>query len=152
MNHIDFTVEGVPEPGWLAQAQSFCEKILKELSLDNCELSIVFCNNEFIRELNHRFRGKNEPTDVLSFSQNEGERIAETLEGFVPAGDIVISLEMLEETKTEFKVDPEEELKRLLIHGILHLAGYDHSDNSPEQSMLVLQENIVEKCSEEKIF
>jgi len=43
----------------------------------------------------------------------------------------------------EFSVSPDEELKRLLVHGILHLAGYDHSDNSPEQEMLKLQESIL---------
>ena len=59
------------------------------------------------------------------------------------AGDIVISLDSLKKNCSDFEVSEDEELKRLLIHGILHLAGYDHSDNSPEQEMLKLQERIL---------
>ncbi len=151
MNRIDITVEGFPEPEWLPLVPSFCDKVMGELSLDNTELSIVFCNNEFIRELNLRFRGKDEPTDVLSFSQREGDDSIIPFEGMTAVGDIVISLEMIEETNSELHVEPEEELKRLLIHGILHLAGYDHSDNSPDQRMLVIQEELMEKFSEERI-
>jgi probable rRNA maturation factor len=153
MNCVDVTVEGLEEPPWVPRVSEFCEGILEKLSLDNWEVSIVFCSNEFIWELNNRFRGKDGPTDVLSFSQNEGaEDFPMVRDGPQPVGDIVVSLEMLRETVAEFSIDPEEELKRLLIHGVLHLAGYNHSDNSPEQQMLVLQEKILQELSEEKIF
>jgi len=59
------------------------------------------------------------------------------------AGDIVISIDTLFRNADEFNVAVDEELKRLLIHGILHLSGMDHSDNSPEQEMLKLQESIL---------
>jgi probable rRNA maturation factor len=153
MNCVDVTVEGLEEPSWIPKVPRFCEKILEKLSLDNWEVSIVFCTNEFIRELNNRFRGKDEPTDVLSFSQNEGAKDFPIVpDGYDLVGDIVISLEMLRDTVSEFSIEPDEELKRLIIHGFLHLAGYNHNDNSPERPMLVLQEKILQGFAEEKIF
>jgi probable rRNA maturation factor len=73
-------------------------------------------------------------------------------DGYDLVGDIVISLEMLRDTVSEFSIEPDEELKRLIIHGFLHLAGYNHNDNSPERPMLVLQEKILQGFAEEKIF
>jgi rRNA maturation RNase YbeY len=58
-------------------------------------------------------------------------------------GDIVISLETLKTNAAYFHVDEDEELRRLIIHGILHLAGFDHPTNNPEEPMLVLQEKIL---------
>ena len=60
------------------------------------------------------------------------------------AGDIVISVDTLAKNAVEFDVSQDQELKRLLIHGILHLSGMDHSDNSPEQPMLQFQEIVLQ--------
>jgi probable rRNA maturation factor len=150
MNRVIIRAEEIQKPAWTAAAASFCKKVLRKLSLDNCELSVVFCNNEFIRNLNMRFRRKDEPTDILSFSQEEGGGFPG--EGGRVIGDMVISVDMLKQNCREFSVLEEEELKRLLIHGILHLAGQDHADLSPGQPMLVLQEEILHELSEETLF
>jgi probable rRNA maturation factor len=63
------------------------------------------------------------------------------------AGDIVISLDMLTQNARYFSVSENDELKRLLVHGILHLEGMDHEDNDPARPMLVLQEQILETFS-----
>jgi rRNA maturation RNase YbeY len=74
------------------------------------------------------------------------------MDKFINGGDIIISLHTLGENAEYFGVEEEEELKRLLIHGILHLSGMDHSDNSPEQEMLIYQEKILTRLSGVKIF
>jgi probable rRNA maturation factor len=150
MNHIIMRAEQIQKPAWASSAASFCKKVLRKLSLDNCELSVVFCNNEFIRDLNMKFRDRDEPTDILSFSQEEADAFPEKGERVL--GDMVISLDMLSANCRRFSVGEEEELKRLLIHGILHLSGRDHRNADPRQPMLILQEKILHELSEETLF
>ncbi len=80
--------------------------------------------DNYIRELNRKYRGVEEATDVLAFPMQEGE-----FSGLHPQllGDVVISVERAEEQAEEFKHRLEEELSLLTIHGILHLLGYDDS-------------------------
>ena len=87
-----------------------------------CELSLLFTDDEIIRELNRSYRNKDKATDILSFSQLEGTELSAS----PMLGDIVISIEYAarQAKKREIKLD--EELLRLLIHGLLHLFGYDH--------------------------
>jgi probable rRNA maturation factor len=150
MNRVSIHTEEIKKPSWTSAAVVFCRKVLRKLSLDNCELSVVFCNNEFIQVLNRKFRKKDEPTDILSFSQTEGEGFPK--EGTCVIGDMIISLDMVKQNCREFSVPEEEELKRLLIHGILHLSGLNHKSSSPRDPMLVRQEEILHELSEEKVF
>ncbi|MDR1932227.1 MAG: rRNA maturation RNase YbeY [Spirochaetales bacterium] len=152
MNRIMICAQDREKPKWAAAAAAFCKKVLRKLSLDNYELSVVLCSNGFIRDLNKRFRSKDEATDILSFSQVEGGCFPCAGEGAHVIGDMVISLDMLEETGRKFSVSEEEELKRLLIHGVLHLAGQDHAGSDPRDPMLMRQEEILQELSEEKIF
>ena len=122
--------EGVEAPLWLSKIEPFIQD------------SVLFCKDDFIQKLNKEYRSMDNPTDVLSFESGEKYTDEEGTEWFT-AGDIVISLDSLKKNCSDFEVSEDEELKRLLIHGILHLAGYDHSDNSPEQEMLKLQERIL---------
>ncbi len=142
MNVVDLGFRDVVEPAWLDKAEAFAQDILSLLGKKDWELSILFCGDEFIRELNREYREKDEATDVLSFSQGDEIVDAEGEKRFL-AGDIVISLETLPRNADYFQVDSDEELKRLIIHGILHLSGLDHEDNDPSRPMLVRQEELV---------
>lgn len=148
MSSIEVSAEGVALPSWSRRCKIFAKKVLREISEDPHEISIVFCNNQFIKNLNRDYRGKDEPTDVLSFAQYEGDSI----NGRGPAGDIVISLDAAVENAREFDVNEEEEIKRLIVHGIMHLLGWDHSDNSPEQDMLKLQERVLADLRGERLL
>ncbi|MDR2445433.1 MAG: rRNA maturation RNase YbeY [Spirochaetaceae bacterium] len=141
MNRVDIGAEGLELPGWAERAAEFAAAVCDKLSCDNWDLSVLFCDDGFIRGLNRRFRGKDEPTDVLSFPL--GETFTEDGERRYASGDIVISLETLASNSKAFNVDKDEELRRLLIHGILHLKGYDHATNAPEEEMLLLQERLL---------
>jgi probable rRNA maturation factor len=108
-------------------------KVLTSLDCNQHEISILFIGDQGIRELNHQFRGIDRSTDVLSFPQIlEGE--LETL-GALVLGDIAISLETALRQSEEHGLSFEKELTLLLIHGILHLLGYDHeiSDQQEER-------------------
>jgi probable rRNA maturation factor len=101
------------------------------------------------------YRKKEGPTDVLSFSQTDNP-IPENVP-FRSAGDIVISMDSLKRNSREYQVPLEDEFKRLLIHGILHLSGMDHGELSgqnddEDKKMLEMQEKLMEKFSEDKIL
>jgi probable rRNA maturation factor len=86
------------------------------------QLEIVLTTDTQVQDLNSHYRGKNKPTDVLSFSQLEGPASAYSHS----LGDVVISLDTTERQAKIFGVSLSAELLRLLIHGILHLFGFDH--------------------------
>ena len=143
MNRVFFNCEGVAQPPWTLAAERFIKSVLKTLGLKNWDLSVLFCDNSRIKELNSKYRNKDEATDVMSFPLGEtgpGRRFL--------AGDIVISLDALEENTRFFKVSADEELRRLMVHGILHLSGNDHATNSAEEPMLILQEEILAGVTE----
>lgn len=85
-------------------------------------LSVLFTDDQEIHTLNREFRGKDKPTDVLSFSLIEGGKaqISPSL------GDLVISIDTAARQAKTYKVTLSQEILRLMIHGTLHLFGYDH--------------------------
>ena len=148
--------EGVKEPEWLDKVQDFLLLAANQLGFDNEEVSVLFCNDEYIKELNSSYRNIDAPTDVLSF---ENDKEYEDEEGkWKCVGDIAISLDTLPVNAEYFNEDTNAELKRLLVHGLLHLNGMDHGEEhiekglAPVCEMLVLQENILEKLKDEIII
>jgi probable rRNA maturation factor len=160
MNRVEVSAGEIPLPPWADASVHFAQKALKELGRDNWDLSIRYCGDTFIRELNARYRGRDEATDILSFPQTfpqnfpQGPYFPGQGEGqdLYPAGDIVISLDTLAENAGFFGVSIDEELRRLLIHGILHLDGMDHASNERTEPMLRLQEEILISLAEERII
>lgn len=145
------------KPSWLSAVEPFIEAVLKDLNLTNWELSVLFCSDSFIQKLNKQYRSIDAATDVLSFEQGDEYTDEEGNVLFV-AGDIIISMDMLSFNALEYGVSRDEELKRLLIHGILHLDGYDHENEHIERGgavqgdMLILQENLVSCYTDDVII
>ena len=111
------------------------------------ELSVTFVNNEEIQQINNEYRGKNVPTDVISFAMEElGEgEIAINVEGAPRVlGDIIISVERAKEQAADYGHSEERELGFLAIHGFLHLLGYDHMEDDDEKEMTEKQEAILQ--------
>lgn len=108
------------------------------------EVGVVFADDAYIRELNRDYRGIDAATDVLSFALDEGEEPAvlggpeETL-----LGDIVISLETAERQAEEFGHSLEREVAYLAVHGMLHLVGYDHEEETAKDAMRREEERIL---------
>jgi probable rRNA maturation factor len=142
---------GIARPVWLESVEPFVLKVLERLDIDNWELSVLFCADPFIADLNKKYREIDGPTDVLSFEQGD-EYIDDEDVTWFNAGDIVISVDSLKKNAEQFEVSVNDELKRLLVHGILHLDGMDHENNSPEQEMLQFQEHLLSGFTDETIF
>lgn len=90
------------------------------------ELSVVLTDDATIRRLNHDFRATDAATDVLSFAQGEGDGVPRAKNAAPHLGDVVISVETAVRQAAEYAVTLQDELSHLLVHGILHLLGYDH--------------------------
>ena len=118
---VTVSKQGVKHPS--RGVSSDARALLKHLGLPKGELSIVLCDDPFIQDLNARWRQKNEATDVLSFALGEGEDADLTPDLL---GDIVISVETAARQGASLGLSLDEELRVLLVHGLLHLLGYDH--------------------------
>jgi probable rRNA maturation factor len=104
-------------------------KLLRSSGLPDAELSVLFIGDRAMRSLNHAWRGIDRTTDVLSFSQREG-RFAEIRPELL--GDIVISVPQADRQAREAGHTLAREIERLLVHGLLHLLGYDHERGPAE--------------------
>ncbi len=112
--------------------------------MERSELSLVLCDNAFIHELNLQWRGKDRPTDVLSFSGAEPAAIErhrrDPEANPLVLGDIVISLDVVHERVGD---DGEiQEIIRLLIHGLVHLMGSDHVNDADAARMEAVEEEL----------
>jgi probable rRNA maturation factor len=108
-------------------------------------VSVVLVNDEMIHELNRTFRNVDRPTDVLSFSMLEGEDVLPDIDGVPnPLGDIVVSIPTAERQAEDYGHSFKREFAFLLVHGFLHIIGYDHQDEEHEKEMFGLQEQILD--------
>jgi len=111
---------------------------------ENNEVSLVFCDDAYIQDLNKKYRGKDQSTDVLSFALNEGEE-PEIVDGpsQVLLGDIIISLETAARQAEEYNHSLEREVAYLTVHGMLHLLGYDHMTEEDKAEMRIEEEHVL---------
>jgi probable rRNA maturation factor len=139
---IDVSLEGGGAAGaaHVADLEAVAAKVLRAFGLDEAELSIVLCDDAFIHPLNRDWRGKDRPTDVLSFAQREGE---EADEDDPVLGDVVISLETAARQADERGHPLGHELRVLLVHGICHLLGYDHEEDDEAEEMEALERDLL---------
>jgi len=112
-------------------------RALEVLGLSKVELSIALVSDVQIKRLNKLYRNKDKPTDVLSFP------IGEKVEDWLILGDIVISVDTARRQAQELGHSLEEELKRLLVHGLVHLLGYDHELGGEEEKKFFELEEFV---------
>ncbi len=91
------------------------------------EINYIFCSDEYLLQLNQGFLNHKTLTDIITFDNSEGKRALE--------GEIYISIERVQENALKFKTDFEDELHRVMIHGILHLIGY--KDKKPSEKALM---------------
>ena len=112
----------------------------QEIGDRSFEINILITNDNTIKEYNI-YRGKNEPTDVLSFAYGLDEEVI---------GDIVVSVETIDKQSTEFGNSFEEEFFYILIHGVLHIVGYDHETSEQDaKKMFELQDSYFKKLIKE---
>ena len=115
---------------------------------EGCEVSVTFVSNDKIQLINREYRHKDQPTDVISFAMEElgeGEMALMGLDMPRILGDIIISIPKAEEQAIEYGHSFIRELGFLIVHGFLHLLGYDHQTEEQEQMMFSRQKEILDE-------
>ncbi len=128
---------------WEQKINEVAAICLKEEQIpEEAEIDLLFVDNEAIREMNREYRDKDSATDVLSFPMYEAdEEIGD--EDEILFGDIVISLERAQEQCEEYGHSLEREVMYLLVHGLLHLSGYDHMEEEEKKVMRAQEEKLL---------
>ena len=150
--NIDVNIEDVAwridfEDFLIQRSKYIFEKLKLNEYANNIEFSVTFSNDKNIAELNHQYRGKNSPTNCLSFPAQE--IIASKLNeckfhnGFAILGDIILSYETVRKESQEQNKSFDDHLSHLLVHSILHLLGYDHEEEKDALVMEALEEEIL---------
>ena len=119
-----------------ARWEKFAAKALTVLPVKNAGATVVFVSDRAMAELNRRWRGKRGTTDVLSFPAAQDK--FEESEG-LNLGDVVISVEQAARQAKENKLRLNTEIAQLILHGLLHLCGYDHASDKGEMNRLELE-------------
>jgi probable rRNA maturation factor len=154
---IEEGIEGGPEADWL---QRIMEKaLLAEEVPPNIEISLLITGQERIQELNREYRGQDKPTDVLSFSMSEqkDEEEEEPVafigppDGLIHLGEIIISYPQAVLQAAERGHSVKKELAVLIVHGILHVLGYDHEKPEMEPAMTSREKEILSELEKEII-
>ncbi|MGQ9003072.1 rRNA maturation RNase YbeY [Bacillus subtilis] len=114
---------------------------------DQAEVSVTIVSNNDIHQINKEYRGKDAPTDVISFAlEEEGEGEIEIVGAEMPPvlGDIIISADRTREQAEEYNHSFKRELGFLAVHGFLHLLGYDHMTKEEEEEMFTKQKELLD--------
>lgn len=117
------------------------DRALKKLKLKNVVFSIILVDDITMKDLNNNYRHLNKTTDVLSFALEDNDKNVNY--DLRLLGDVYISIPQMIKQANEFKHGEEKELSFLVVHGLLHLLGYDHIDEVDEKDMFDLQEEII---------
>ncbi len=149
----------------LSEFQRVSQRIIEYLSLHEFEINLLLCDDQEIRELNRDWRGKDQPTDVLSFPMEdfssplplgEPQKLEELWSELYPSdsdlppektlGDIAISMDTCRRQAEERSLSELEELLRLFVHGLLHLCGYDHLEEEERKLMSAKEREVLSRC------
>ena len=151
MSNIDITydISDVQEFMDEEKINEFVDIILEHEKLENTEntyVSFLITTNDVIQNINSEYRGKDTPTDVISFAYNETENIGP----FDILGDNIISAEKVTEQAKEYGHSTEREFYYVLCHGMLHLLGYDHIDDEDKKVMREKEEELLKEIGYER--
>lgn len=127
---------------YLNELKEMLTDFCKREKLDNVVFNIIIVDNNTIKEINRDYRGKDAPTDVISFALEDDKNVIAP-EGIRVLGDIYISVDKAREQAKEYNHTFKRELSFLAVHGLLHLLGYDHMKEEDEKIMFGKQEEVL---------
>ncbi len=133
MNNIDFHIEDVIVPDFNPEfLRLWVRYIVEQCNKEVGEVSYILCSNEYLLDINIQHLNHNYYTDVITFNYNEGDRVS---------GDIFISYEMIQTNAIEYSEGiVRDELERVIIHGVLHLIGYDDKTEESQVEMTKMED------------
>ena len=120
-----------------------CERTLAGEGVEDCAVGLLFAGDELLWRLNREHRGFDQPTDVLSFPAGEEEPPTTAEEAPSYLGDIAISVDAARRQAADAGLTLDEELRHLVLHGLLHLLGYDHETDEAGAAMSEREEAVL---------
>ncbi len=123
---IDFNYESDFELQNEPQISEWISKVILSENKTEGEINYIFCNDEFLVQINKQYLKHDTLTDIISFDYSLGKEIS---------GDIFISTERVQDNAKDFKTTFEDELRRVMIHGVLHYCGFKDKTKSDEKTM-----------------
>ena len=146
--HVEEEFLVVVDEGW---ARRIAQTVLKaEGVAPPYEVSLVFTDSETVKQLNRDYRGVDEPTDVLAFHMLPQKEVDDSFalppDGVTRLGEVIISYPQAVAQAKKQGHSPERELALLIIHGILHLLGYDHEEPEEQSKMRERERELLERC------
>jgi probable rRNA maturation factor len=155
---VEFRCATARGRGYARGLRADADRLMRAAGLAECELSLTLTSDRAMRRLNRDFRGIDTATDVLSFSQIEQAGSAPPNPRSVrnspgrPVGDVVISIDTALRQAREYRVSPSSRLRRLLVHGFLHLIGYDHERSASDARRMFARERaLTAKIGERRV-
>jgi probable rRNA maturation factor len=147
--HVEEEFRGLVDGGWI---KKIVRQVLKtEGVVPTYEVSLVFADSETVKQLNRDYRGVDKHTDVLAFymlpQKGADSSFALPPDGVTRLGEVIISYPQAVEQAREQGHSTEKELALLVIHGILHLLGYDHEEPKEESEMREKERELLDRCS-----
>jgi len=136
INDIDRDIEEIDV------LNNYVNYVVKKLEIEKCEFNIIIVDNRKIHEINRDYRNVDRETDVISFALEDNLDIK--YDDFRLLGDIYISIDKCYEQALEYGHSRVREICFLATHGILHLLGYDHMEESDEKEMFSLQNELLD--------
>jgi len=106
------------------------DKVIRKEDMVSGDLSFIFTDDETLREINVKFLNHDYFTDVITFNYNRDNEVN---------GEIYLSLDRIRENSTEYEVSFKDEVLRVMIHGVLHLTGYDDKDDREKERMRAME-------------
>lgn len=128
---IDEPFAPLVRPEWV---EAVARQALEAEGVTEAELGVLITDDETVHDLNRRYADEDRPTDVLSFSLQEGEEFASP-DAVLRLGEVIISCPTAERQAREAGRPVKDEVAHLLVHGVLHLLGYDHAEPEEERAM-----------------
>ncbi len=141
MNNVEIINETGLELDYIETMQNLINYAIKHEKLENVIFNIIIVDNAYIHKLNKEYRGIDRPTDVISFALEDN--VDEIKSDIRVLGDIYISIDKVYEQAKEYGHSNLREICFLMIHGFLHLLGYDHMKEADEKVMFAKQEEIL---------
>lgn len=143
MVNVQFKGQGIPPLGEERIQEAALETLRQTGSVLDVDLAVVLTGDQELQRLNREYLGIDAPTDVLSFPA--GFTDPDTRQPYL--GDILISLERARQQAETNQQTIEQELRLLIVHGVLHLLGYDHAEEEEKERMWALQEKILSQLA-----
>jgi probable rRNA maturation factor len=143
--------EKVPEPFKKKEIKKLIDAVLKKIGfqeLENGQINIKYTSEEEIKMLNEKFYNKEGVTNVLAFINNQ--ETPESNEQLI--GEIAICISQIEKEAKLYKKAVETRLKHMIVHGVLHLFGFDHQKKSEQKEMEQVEDDIITSCLGERPY